>query len=138
MHYDRQFLIWALGYAAAGMVLGIVMAGSQDHSQHVTHAHILLVGFVVSFIYAVTHRLWLGEPPQRLATAQFYLHQAGALTMFVGLFLQYGGLLPKAQIGPVLGLASITVLLAALLMLFLVLKTGRAGSAAGVRQEAGS
>ena len=47
---DRKFVISALCYALLGMVLGIHMAASKDHGQFVTHAHIMLVGFVVSFI----------------------------------------------------------------------------------------
>jgi hypothetical protein len=57
--FDRQYLIWALSYGAAGMALGIYMAASHDHGEFVTHAHIMLVGFVTSLIYAVIHRLWL-------------------------------------------------------------------------------
>jgi hypothetical protein len=48
MNLDRRFLIWALGYAAVGMSLGLYMAGSQNHGELVTHTHILLVGFVLS------------------------------------------------------------------------------------------
>jgi translation elongation factor EF-Tu-like GTPase len=52
MGFDRQYLAWALAYVAAGMDLRIYMAASHDHAQHGTHAHILLVGFVV-FIAAL-------------------------------------------------------------------------------------
>ena len=72
---DRKFVISALCYAMLGMLLGIYMAATQDHGQFVTHAHIMLVGFVVSFIYALCHKLWLDGPNRRLAQIQFYLHQ---------------------------------------------------------------
>ena len=123
MSFDRKYLVWALSYVAVGMGLGIFMAASHNHSQHVTHAHILLVGFVVSLIYAVIHKLWLGEKPPRLAKAQFIVHQAGAVTMFTGLFLMFGNIVPEAQLDPVLASASIAVFTAALLMIFMVLKT---------------
>ena len=48
MRFNRKLLLWALSYTVAGMALGIVMAASHDHAQPVTHAHALLVGFVVS------------------------------------------------------------------------------------------
>jgi hypothetical protein len=122
MGFDRQYLVWALAYVAAGMGLGIYMAASHDHAQHVTHAHILLVGFVVSFIYAVIHRLWLGEKTSLLARVQLIAHQAGALTMFSGLSLLYGGIVPEAKIEPILAPSTIVVFAAALLMIFMVLK----------------
>ena len=122
MGFDRKYLVWALAYVALGMGLGIHMAASHDHAQHVTHAHILLVGFVVSFIYAVIHKLWLGGKASWLAWVQLIAHQAGALSMFVGLFLLYGSLVPAARVEPVLALSSIVVFVAALLMIVMVLK----------------
>lgn len=122
MSFDRKYLMWALSYAAAGMGLGIFMAASHNHAQHVTHAHILLVGFVASLIYGVIHKLWLGEKTPGLAKTQFIVHQAGAVTMFVGLLLLYGNVVPEAQLDPILATASITVLSGTLLMLFMVLK----------------
>lgn len=130
--FDRTYLIWALSYAAAGMGLGIYMGLSRNHAQFVTHAHILLVGFVSSLIYAVIHRLWLPDPSRPLATTQFVLHQAGALAMFTGLLLVYGQVASEDRVGPLLGAASIAVILGALLMLVMVLKAGaRPATAAG-------
>lgn len=122
MGFDRKYLVWALAYVAAGMGLGIYMAASHDHAQHVTHAHILLVGFVVSFIYAVIHKLWLGGTTKRLASVQLIAHQAGALTMFSGLFLLYGGVVPEAQVERLLAPSTFIVFIAALLMIVMVLK----------------
>ena len=122
--FDRTYLIWALCYAAAGMGLGIYMGVSHDHGQFVTHAHVMLVGFVTSLIYAVIHRLWLTAPSRSLATIQFVLHQAGSLAMFAGLFLIYGRAASEDQAGPVMGAATVAVVLAVLLMLVMVLKAG--------------
>lgn len=123
MTYDRKYLVWALSYAIAGLGLGIFMGMTQSHAQHVTHAHILLVGFVTSLIYGVIHKLWLIKKMPRLAMAQFIVHHAGAVTMFVGLFLLFGNVLPLAQLDPVLALASVTVMLGAVLMLVMVVKS---------------
>ena len=125
MGFDRKYLIWALGYVVAGMSVGIYMAASKDHGQLVAHAHILLLGFVVSFVYGIIHKLWLPQPGKTLATTQFVLHQAAALVMFAGLLLLYGNALPEPTLGPILGLASIGVLVAALLMIVMVLQAGR-------------
>lgn len=123
MTLDRKYLLWALVYALVGMCLGIIMAATQDHTQHVTHAHQLMVGFVASLIYGVVHKLWLEDAVTRLAKLQFLAHQAGACLMCLGLFLLYGGILPASQLEPILGVASLSVLLGALLMLVLVVKT---------------
>jgi hypothetical protein len=127
--FDRQYLIWALGYAAAGMALGIYMGLSGNHGQFVSHAHIMLVGFVTSLIYAVIHRLWLTAPSRALATTQFVLHQAGSLAMFAGLLLLYGHAASEEQVGPLLGPGSLAIILGILLMLVMVLRAGAVQSA---------
>lgn len=128
MRHDRTYLIFSLTYAVLGMCLGIFMAASHNHAQHVTHAHILLVGFVVSFIYAIIHKLWLSNPARWLASLQLALHQVAAVAMFIGLVLLYGAILPADQVEPILALASITVLVAALLMLAMVLGNKRSAA----------
>ena len=124
MGFDRKYLVWALAYAAIGMCLGIFMAASHNHAERVTHAHILLIGFVLSFGYGIMHKLWLGQPNPVIAQIQFILHQAGAMTISIGLFLLYGNIVPEAQLDPILGIASVTVLVGALLMVYMVLRTG--------------
>lgn len=67
---DRKFVLTSLCYAVVGLVLGIFMAASKNIGQVVTHAHVLLVGFVVSFIYAaLLHKLWLNNSTSYLAVA---------------------------------------------------------------------
>ena len=124
MGFDRRYLIWSLAYAAAGMILGIVMAASGNHGELVAHTHILLIGFAVSFSYAIVHRLWLARPGKTLAWTQFVLHQAATFVVSLGLLLVYGGVAPEATLGPFLGAGAGGVLLGLLLMLFMVLKAG--------------
>jgi hypothetical protein len=81
------------------------------------------VGFVVSFIYALVHKLWLAGARARVAGLQFYLHQLGALVLTSGLVLLYGGLLPEPTLAPLLGLAAVGVLVAALLMVWLIMRS---------------
>lgn len=123
MTLDRRFLLCGFAYAIAGMGLGIYMAASHNHALFVAHAHILLVGFVVSFIYGLVHKLWFVGARTRLAVFQFYLHQLSTLLMSVGLVLLYAGLVPDPTIGPLLGLASVGVLIAVVLMAWLVLRS---------------
>ena len=127
MKFDKGFLICGLLFGVAGLVLGIYMAASQNHAQFVTHAHTLLIGFVLSLIYAVIHRLWLDRPQRTIATVQFLLHQTAAVVVSVGLFLAFGGYFPIGRLEPILGAASIGVLVALLLMLYMVLRSGGEG-----------
>ena len=123
MSYDRKYLVWALGYVVVGMCLGIFMAASHDHAELVTHAHINLIGFVLSLSYGIIYKLWLVHVNQIIAKIQFIVHHVGAITIFVGLFLLYGNIVPEAKLDPVLAIAAITVLVGALLMFYMVLKT---------------
>jgi hypothetical protein len=129
MDMSRRYLVWALCYAAIGMALGIFMAASHNHGQLVTHAHVLLVGFVVSLVYGIIHRLWLEAPRRGLAMTQFVLHQAAAAAMLVGLFLLYGGKASEATLAPLLGIGSAGVMVGMLLMLYMVVRSGTARSA---------
>lgn len=125
MRCDRKYLVCGLTYAIAGMGLGMQMAASHNHEQHVTHAHLLLVGFVTSLIYGIIHKLWINEATPGLAKAQFIAHHAGTITMIVGLFLLFQRSLPEQQLGPILGIASATVMAGALMMLWMVIKSGK-------------
>ena len=111
-------------------LLCIYMGMSKDHTQFITHAHILLVGFVASFIYGVVHKLWLGENRSGLATTQFFLHHTAAIVMLCGLFLMFGKFASEETVGPILGIASIGVFLGMLLMLLMVVRTPNAKLAA--------
>lgn len=119
---QRKFLLTAFGYAILGLALGIYMAASKDHSQFVTHAHIMLVGFVVSFIYAVCHKLWLAAPSTKLSNIQYYFHQVGTLVLTGGLFLLFGRWVEEPILGPILGVASICVFIALVIMKVMIIK----------------
>jgi hypothetical protein len=52
------------------------------------------------------------------------VHQAGAIAISVALFLLYGNLVPAATLDPILGTASVGILLGLLLMLYMVIRSG--------------
>lgn len=122
---DKQFILCALSYGLVGLLLGIYMAASHNHGQMVTHAHIMLVGFVVSFIYAVMDKVWLGEHVGLMRKIQFYFHQFGALGMVVSLFLLYGGFLHGSVIGPFAAIFSMLVIVGFILMIWIYLKQAK-------------
>lgn len=122
---DRKFILMGLGFALLGLLLGLYMGESGNHSQFVTHAHIMLVGFVMSFVYAVLHKLWLPEPNPRLASSQYWLHLVGSVVMFSGLFLLYGQFAEEAVAGPVIGIGSTGVFISLVLMKVMYIKAAR-------------
>jgi hypothetical protein len=130
MNLDKKYLVWSLSFATLGLGLGIFMAASKNHSQLVAHAHILMIGFVISFIYGMIHKLWLVQPNRALATFQFGLHQASAVTISLGLFLLYGNLVDGSKLEPILSVGALGVLLAMLLMLYMVIRSGHKQSVA--------
>ncbi|WP_333703635.1 TonB-dependent receptor [Vibrio hepatarius] len=113
---DRKFVLTAFGYAILGLLLGIYMAASKNHGQYVTHAHIMLIGFLLSFVYGLCHKLWLNNSTSKLAIAQFYVHQIGSFVVLLGLFLLYGQFVALETIDPILAAASITVFVGVVLM----------------------
>jgi hypothetical protein len=124
MRLDRQYLVWGLVYLVLGVVLGTMMAASENYSQRVTHAHLLLVGFVVSMMYGITHRLWLAGRRRRLGLVQFITHQAGAVSMIVGLYCLFGAVIEPAMVEPILKVSSLAVIAAAVMMLVMVFIDG--------------
>ena len=125
---DRRFVLTSLIYAILGLALGIFMAASKDHGHLVTHAHILLIGFVVSFIYGLCHKLWLNNLISKLSLIQFYIHQVGTLGVVIGLFLYYGNFVSLEIIDPYLALFSITVFIGMILMTVLFIQSSKYAS----------
>jgi hypothetical protein len=126
MGFDRKYLLWAIAFAIFGLCVGIYMAISKDHSLLVAHAHIMLVGFVVSLIYAIIHKLWLPAPGRGMSWLQHVVHIVSAIVLSIGLLLLYGNVYPEAALEPILGVGSIGVLLGMLIMGWMVLRAGRA------------
>ena len=122
---DRKFVLSAFGYGILGLVLGIYMAATKNHIQVVTHAHIMLVGFVVSFIYGTCHKLWLQDSVSKLTSIQFYCHQIGAIGLSVCLFLMFKGGIPPVILGPLLAVSSILVLAGLIMMKIMFIKAGK-------------
>jgi drug/metabolite transporter (DMT)-like permease len=136
----RWHVTFGLVFAVLGMALGIYMSMSKNHGQHVTHAHALLLGFVVSVIYAAIYHLWLKSTSSRLATIQTALHQVGTLLVVIGLLLLFGGRASEDALGPLLGGGSLAVISSAALMLYLFTRGARRqasqlGEVAGVSQS---
>lgn len=117
----RWHLLFALTFAVLGMCLGIFMAVSGNHALHPAHAHILLIGFVISALYAMVYRLWVTRARRATAMVQTGLHELGAVLLGGSLMLLYGGVMTEQALGPFLGVGAISVLTAVIMMIIQVL-----------------
>lgn len=102
-----------------GLVAGIGMAASHDHAIGGAHAHLNLIGFVVSAVYGTYYALDPAKAAGLLPRVIWALHTVGALVMFVALAMVLVG---NTALEPVVALASIAVLVAALLFAWTVFR----------------
>ena len=81
------FFFTAILYLMTGMVWGIVMAASGDHSLMPAHAHLNLVGGILSALAGFYYHLVPKASEHWLAKGHFALATLGILTMVPGLAL---------------------------------------------------
>ena len=111
----KVFFASAVAYGLLGMALGLDMAMRHDHGELVTHAHILVVGWLSFAIFGFFYHLLGQAVPHWLGLAHVCLAQVSTAVMIAGLWLYYGGATqyePAAAIGA-LGYAASFVLFAA-------------------------
>jgi len=98
----RLFFTLAIVYAICGMALGLHMAISEDHGQAVTHAHIMLAGWVSTAIFAFFYHHFPDISTSPTAKIHFWLQTASTIVMLVSLLFLYGGN-PDAEPGAAIG-----------------------------------
>ena len=102
----------AVVYGILGLLLGNIMGMTQDHSQLVTHAHMLLIGWVSFAIFGFFYHLFPGAAASRLAPVHFWLSQASFVTLIIGLFLIFSG---RENADPIAAVSSVGLLLSTIL-----------------------
>lgn len=85
-----SFLI-AVATVAIGMIWGIVMAISQDHSAMPAHAHLNLLGWVSLFLFGIFYRLHPSLDASRIARVQVLVWVAGTIVLTIGVALYHMG-----------------------------------------------
>ena len=117
MNRPTLFLATAVIFVLIGMVWGIQMSASQNHSMGPAHAHLNLIGFVIMAISAFYYALSPTAAESKLSLVHYLLSLAGVLTIIPGIAIALGGGDPTlAKVGSVL------TLVAMLLFLFIILK----------------
>jgi peptidoglycan/LPS O-acetylase OafA/YrhL len=107
----------------AGMIWGLQMAISGDHSAHPAHAHLNLLGWVSLFLFGIYYRLRPSLEHDKRAMAQVWLWLVGTIVQAIGVGLVHTG---TQSAEPLAAGGSLAVLVAMLLFAWLVFKTERA------------
>ena len=102
-------ILWikaAVIYFIMGVGLGIYMGASGDHLLVPVHAHFNLLGWASLAVIGLVYQQFPVAGSHRLATAQFWLHNAGLLAARL---LLVGFLRGNSSLDPLLGVASIVI-----------------------------
>jgi cbb3-type cytochrome oxidase subunit 1 len=101
----------------AGMLWGIIMGISEDHSAMPAHAHLNLLGWVSLFLFGIFYYLHPAIDGSRAATTQVWIWIVGTVILTAGVGLVHTG----HMIGdPIAAVGSIIVFADALLFGWLV------------------
>lgn len=134
MNHNPRSKTWfrlAALYFAAGVMLGVAMGASGDHSLFAVHAHINLLGWVSMALFGVIGMVHPSISEGRAAAAQFWTYNLGVPVMLGALTLRLKGF-PSVE--PLIGVASILIGVSVLLFVWLVFS--RIGDAAGYLSRA--
>ena len=96
----------AVIYFMMGVGLGIYMGASGDHVLVPVHAHFNLLGWASLAVVGLIYQQFPVAGSHRLATVQFWLHNAGLIAAMV---LLIGALRGNSSLEPLLGVASIVI-----------------------------
>ncbi len=102
-------------YAVLGMMLGLHMGMTQDHTQMPTHAHILVIGWVSFAIFGFFYHLFPARAATRLAAVHFWLAQLSLIALIAGLFLIFNG---NPQADPIAAISSTGLLVSMIIFGF--------------------
>jgi len=120
MNHNLRSRAWfrlAAAYFAAGVMLGVAMGASGDHSLFPVHAHINLLGWVSMALFGLIGTVHPSIAEGRVAAAQFWMHNVGVPVMLAALTLRLKG---WQSAEPLIGVASIVVGCSVLLFAWLV------------------
>jgi len=126
MSVSRKFLILGSIYLLIGIPIGMYMGAAEDFTLAPLHAHLNLLGFVLSILFALSYRVFEEMGKHRFAGWHFILHLLGTVVVLIFLaFLLTGNISNPATIGPVILIFELMVFLGVVLFLLNLLKNVR-------------
>ena len=105
--------------ALAGMVWGIVMAASGDHSAMPAHAHLNLLGWVSLFLFGIFYRLHPKAEANPWAFRQVLIWIASTVVLVIGVGLVHTG---HATAEPIAAIGSLAIFADTALFTWLVFR----------------
>lgn len=109
-HAATRFFITGAIFALLGMVWGIQMSATHDHTLSPAHGHLNLIGFVAMAVFGTFYALSPTAAASRLAGIHYLLTVASVLVLIPGIALAISGSGETlAKIGSVLALASMAL-----------------------------
>jgi hypothetical protein len=115
----------AVVFVIAGMIWGIIMAITEDHSAMPAHAHLNLLGWVSLFLFGIYYRLHPSLEGAKSASVQVWVWIIGTIIITIGVTLVHTG----HVIGdPIAAVGSFVILLDTLLFGWLVFRGERTKS----------
>jgi hypothetical protein len=102
----------AVVMVVAGMIWGIAMGISEDHSTFPAHAHLNLLGWVSLFLFGIYYHLHPSLDRNRLASVQIWVWIAATIVLSIGVALVHSG----RTIGDPIAAVSSLVILADMLL----------------------
>ncbi len=118
----KLFFAAAAFFALCGMIWGIQMSATHDHTLSPAHGHLNLIGFVMMSVFGTYYALTPRASRSRLAGAHLVLNTATVLVLTPGIALAINGQTAAlAQLGSVLAVLSMA------LFGFVVLRFGVGG-----------
>jgi cbb3-type cytochrome oxidase subunit 1 len=102
----------AVVMVVAGMIWGIAMGISEDHSTFPAHAHLNLLGWVSLFLFGIYYHLHPSLDRNRLASVQVWVWITATIVLSIGVALVHSG----RTIGDPIAAVSSLVILADMLL----------------------
>ena len=122
MNVSRNFMLLASAFLIIGIAMGMYMGGSGDHSLALSHAHINLLGFALSAIFALTYKAYPQMANGRLARIHFWLHLSGAILVNLLVFLLLAQIITEAAMVPMAPISELLVLIGVIIFGWNVLR----------------
>lgn len=87
MAVARTYIVCGFLWLLFGMIFGIYLGITGQMNLGNTHAHINLVGFVLSALFGLLHRNWPAMGVSKLAGIQLWVYQIGATALVAGKYV---------------------------------------------------
>lgn len=109
----------AILFLIAGIMVGLHMAITHDHTATPAHAHINLLGWVTMSLFGGYLALNPRKAAWGLARMQYYVYTAGVLVMTSSLYLLVTG---RPALEPVVAVAALVTFLGVLLFAVIIFR----------------